>query len=209
MTREELAAVVKGTVVGVRRHVDKALDGVTTRLAVLAVQITQVADATKDLSGVRERVAVLETRAPVPGPAGPPGKDGADGLGFDDLAIEQIDDTTVTVKAIRGDQVKVIGTVTFPVMAFKRDYEPGHAYTPGNLVRFKRAMWHCHTATSLAPDAVTHDASGKPAGPQGKDFWTLVLSDGKRGADGKDGQAGPSGKPGRDWQQVYDDTRRR
>jgi hypothetical protein len=60
----------------------------------------------------------------------------------------------------------------------------------------------------LAPDALSLDGQGKPAGPQGKDFWTLLLRDGRRGSAGKNGDPGPAGKPGRDWQQVYDDTRR-
>jgi hypothetical protein len=89
------------------------------------------------------------------------------------------------------------------------DYAPGKAYTPGKLVRYKSALWACRAETTLAPDAVTYDADGKPAGPQGKDFWKLLLRDGKRGRDGKDGSVGPQGKPGRDWQQVYDETRHR
>jgi hypothetical protein len=36
-------------------------------------------ELTKEVGGLRERLAVLETRAPVPGPPGPAGKDGLDG----------------------------------------------------------------------------------------------------------------------------------
>jgi hypothetical protein len=159
-----------------------------------------------DLSALRERLAVLETRAPVPGPPGPPGRDGSDGVGFDDLAIEQIDNTTVTIKAVRGDVVKVIGTVRFPAATFERDYEPGREYVPGNIVRHKRAIWHCMNATTMAPGTSHYDDAGKLSGPQG---WSLLLRDGTNGKDGKDGPPGPQGKQGRDWQQVYDDARRR
>ena len=144
------------------------------------VAVLEGADLTKEITTMRERLAVLETRAPVPGPPGGRGKDGIDGLGYDDLAIEQVDETTVTLKAIRGDHAKVIGSVTFPVARFTGDYEGGRAYTPGQLVRTKSAIWHCRVATTLAPDTVTYDASGKPAGPQGKDYWTLVLSERRR-----------------------------
>jgi hypothetical protein len=165
-----------------------------------------MAGAVADLGAVRERVAVLETRAPVPGPAGPAG---VDGVGFDDLTVEQTDDTSIAVIAKRGDVEKTIGVVSFPVLVYCGDFEAGKTYTPGNVVRVKSALWHCRRTTTIAPDGVTHDGAGKAAGPQGKDFWTLLLRDGKRGNDGKDGATGPIGKTGRDWQQVYDDTRSR
>jgi len=41
-----------------------------------------------DLTPLFERVAVLETRAPVPGPPGPAGKDGTAGLRYRDRFIE-------------------------------------------------------------------------------------------------------------------------
>jgi hypothetical protein len=179
MTADDLAALVEGIAPVVRD-----------------VSARACADLLGKLADLRERVAVLETR--------PPGD--AAGLEF---VLEQSGDATVTLKAIRGEAVSVIGTATFPIQRFVGDYEPGHAYTPGNIVRAKHALWHCRAATTLAPDAVTYDASGAPAGPQGKDCWTLLLRDGKRGSEGKAGAPGLDGKPGRDWQQVYDETRRR
>ena len=150
---------------------------------------------------------VLETRArSQAAPAGRP--DGVDGVRFDDLALEQLDATTVTLKAIRGDVVKTVGTVTFPVGTFVGDYDAGRGYTPGNIIRYKSALWHCQTATALAPDGGTYE-HGRAAGPQGKDCWMLLLRDGKRGVDGKHGATGPQGPPGADWQEVYDKTRRR
>jgi len=206
MTPEDIAAVVEGMAPVVRDYVRAAVGAVASGLAATTVRLDAVAAAVADVGGMRERVAVLETRAPVPGPAGPAG---ADGVGFDDLAIEQTDDTTITILAKRGDVERVIGAVSFPVLVYAGDFESGKTYTPGNLVRAKSAIWHCRRTTTIAPDAVTHDATGKPAGPQGKDFWTLVLRDGKRGTDGKSGERGPAGAAGRDWQQVYDDTRGR
>jgi hypothetical protein len=185
-----------------------ALAPVLARLAVTDTRLEGLAGAVTDLGTMRERLAVLETRAPVPGPTGPAGRDGVDGVGFDDLALEQLDATTVTLKAIRGDVIKTIGTVTFPVGTFVGDFDAGRGYTPGNIVRYKSALWHCQTATALAPDGGTFE-HGRAAGPQGKDCWMLLLRDGKRGVDGKHGVQGPPGPAGKDWQQVYDDTRRR
>jgi hypothetical protein len=209
MTRTELDIIATALAPVVRDYVTATIAEVGLRVQTLDVQLAGLVTATTEIGAMRERLAVLETRAPVPGPPGPAGRDGVDGLGFDDLAVEQVDDTTVNLSAIRGDIVKGIGSVTFPVATFKGAYEQGCGYTPGNLVRYQRAIWHCHKATSLAPDGVTYDASGRPAGPQGKDFWTLLIADGKRGNDGKNGAPGPAGPMGKDWQQVYDDTRRR
>jgi len=183
---------------------------VTRRCDAIAHEMRSACMGLKDdLMAVRERVAVVEVKPLIPGPAGPPGRDGVDGIGFDDLAVEQVDETTVVVKAIRGAVVKEIGKVTFPFACVKGDYEPGQEYTPGNMIRHKSAIWLCRKATTIAPGSVTYDATGKPVGPQGKDFWTLWIADGKRGRDGKDGTPGPEGPPGADWQQVYDKTRRR
>lgn len=180
MTPEELAAIVNGMTPVIRDYVARMVGPLAHRMTVAETQLAAVVSQTTAVGPLRERVAVLETRAPVPGPPGAPGQDGVDGLGYDDLAVEQVDETTVTIKAIRGDHTRVIGSVTFPVARFTGDYEVGRAYTPGQWVRTKSAIWHCRVATTLAPDAVTYDASGKPAGPQGKDYWTLVLSERRR-----------------------------
>jgi hypothetical protein len=180
MTQDELAAIVEGIAPVVRDFVKTALGDVAARVQVLDTQLAGLVTATTEIGTMRERLAVLETRAPVPGPTGPAGQNGSDGLGVDDLAIEQVDDATVRVKATHGDTVKVIGTVRFPVARVTGDYEPGREYLPGDLVRHKNAIWHCRVATTVAPGATTYDATGKPAGPQGKDFWTLLLRDGKR-----------------------------
>lgn len=212
MTPEELAALVNGMTPVIRDYVARMVGPLAHRMTVAETQLAAVVTQTTAVGPLRERVAVLETLAPVPGPPGPAGRDGkngVDGLGYDELALETIDDTTVVVKATRGERVKTIGSVTFPAATFVGDYDASRAYTPGNIVRWKSALWHCRVATSIAPDAISYDGRGKAAGPQGKDAWLLLLRDGKRGSDGKDGGPGPQGPPGADWQQVYDTTRRR
>jgi hypothetical protein len=134
---------------------------------------------TKQIAGLSERIAVLEVRAPVAGPAGADGKDGivgkdgADGLGFDDLMAEQTDERSFTIKAQRGDRIKAIGTVRFPVPIQQGVYQNGKAYEKGDLVTWDGSQWNCEAET-------TTDRPG-----EGSKAWKLVV---KRGRDGKDGR---------------------
>lgn len=146
--------------------------------------LAAVADVTKDLGAMRERIAVVEVRAQVPGPAGKdgaPGKDGADGLGFDDLAVQQ-DDRSFTIKAIKGERSRDIGTARFNVMIQRGVYIEGKSYAPGDVVTWAGSQWHCNEDTTTKPG-------------DGLKAWTLIV---KRGRDGKDGENGKDGKPGRD-----------
>jgi hypothetical protein len=197
MTAEDIAAIVEGMAPVILDLVAKAQASVQLQQAAMAGQLAHVVDATKELGTLRERMATLEARAPVQGPPGPAGQDGADGLGFEDLRVEQLDLRTIAVKAVRGEQVKTIGTVRFPVPDYKGIWTSGREYAAGDSVTWAGSLWFCH-----APATTTKPGEG------GKD-WTLQCKRGKDGADGKAGATGPSGPPGRDWQQVYDDTRRR
>jgi hypothetical protein len=72
----------------------------------------------------------------------------------------------------------------------------GQSYDRGQLVTWAGSSWHCNEATTTKPG-------------EGSKAWSLMV---KRGRDGKDGTPGPAGREGpkgKDWQQVYDDTRRR
>lgn len=126
----------------------------------------------KDVGALRERVAVVEVRQAVPGPAGKDGKDGTDGLGFDDLVAEQTDERGFTVKAIRGDRVKTIGSLRFPVQIQRGVYVEGKSYSQGDVVTWGGSQWHCDAETSTKPG-------------EGSKAWTLIV---KRGRDGKDGR---------------------
>lgn len=138
-------------------------------------------DMTKEFGAVRERLAVVETRAPMPGPpgqngiAGKDGKDGTDGLGFDDLAVEQTDERTLTMKAIRGSQVKELGTFTFPVEIYRGVFVEGKSYERGDGVTWGGSEWHCNEQTTAKPG-------------DGSKAWTLKV---KRGRDGRDGKDAP------------------
>jgi hypothetical protein len=140
---------------------------------------------TNELGALRERVAVVEVRQPVPGPAGKDGadgvrgKDGADGLSFGDLSLLQEDERTVVVRATRGDSVKELGTVTFPVDIYRGVYQDGKTYARGDGVTWAGSEWHCHEPTTTKPG-------------DGSKAWTLKV---KRGRDGRDGVDAPGALP--------------
>jgi hypothetical protein len=155
-----------------------------TELVKIAPTVATVSELVKDVSGLRERVAVVETRATMAGPAGPKGddgrdgqngKDGADGVGWDDLTAVQNDDRSVTVKAMRGERVKDIGTVVFPVEIYRGVYVDGRQYERGDCVTWGGSEFHCNEQTTTKPE-------------QSK-AWTLKV---KRGRDGRDGKDAPT-----------------
>jgi hypothetical protein len=169
MTRDELAAIVSGIAPVIRDYVTRAQGDLVQRVAIAETQLAGVVAGTHDLGPLRERVAVLETRPQLPGPAGqdgapgPPGKDGADGT---------------------------------PGLAFRGVFLDGQTYDRGQLVTWAGSSWHCNEATTTKPG-------------EGAKAWTLMVKRGRDGKDGKDGPRGVEGPAGKDWQQVYDDTRRR
>jgi hypothetical protein len=138
-------------------------------------------DVVKDMGAVRERLAVVETKAPIAGPPGQNGadgangKDGADGMGYDELTAVQNDDRSFTLKAIRGDRVKDIGTIVFPVEIYRGVYLEGKSYERGDCATWGGSEWHCNEPTTTKPG-------------DGSSAWTLKV---KRGRDGKDGKDAP------------------
>ena len=163
-------------------------------LAAVGARVEGLAPALEALAVVREHVAALEARPLVPGPPGPAG---ADGLGFDDLAVEADGGHAVTLRFAAGDRVK-----TFPlVLPFLRDcgvYLEGSSYTPGDAVTWGGSLWVCQAATTGRPGLVATAAA-----------WRLAVKCGRDGKDGKPGDRGPAGPAGKDWQQVYDGMRGR
>lgn len=147
------------------------LNGLTSRVQTL--EHRSIEDpAMKECSAMRERIAVVEMRASVPGPPGVNGKDGADGLGFDDLIAVQDDDRTLTVKASRGDRVKAIGTMRIPAQIQRGVWVEGKSYDRGDVVTWGGSQFHANDTTTAKPG-------------EGSSDWTLVV---KRGRDGKDGK---------------------
>lgn len=171
---KQLAAVSAAT-----DHLGKQYDALEGRLN----------EQTKEAATARERIAVLETRAPVPGPAGRDGKDGADGMGFDDISVEYDGERQFTFKGIRGERVKALSTFTMPVLIYRGVYSEGRKYEPGDVVTWAGSAWHCQKATTLKPDSVSIDnVTGRPTGTQGRDCWSLIAKKGNEGRAGRDGR---------------------
>lgn len=162
--------------------VEAVLSDVKQRVEALQTSITAVeGKCTEGVSGLRERVAVVEVRAQVPGPSGhdgAPGKDGQDGLGFDDVAVDFDGDRTLSVNFVRGLQRKSF-PIPLPFLRFQGVYQDGQPYTKGDTVTWAGSLWHCQTDTATKP------------GDGSKD-WTLCA---KRGRDGKDGRDGHDAVP--------------
>jgi hypothetical protein len=165
MQAEDLAAIVVEALRPIIARMS-ALDARTTRLEV----VTQH-DATAGVVGtLRERVAVLETRAPVPGPQGAPGRDGVDGLGFDDVAVEHDGERGFTFRAKAGDRVKDCGSFSLPVVIYRGVYAPEHGYVPGDVVTYGGSAWHCQQATRTRPETA-----------EGAAAWRLMVKRGDKG----------------------------
>lgn len=141
-------------------------------------------DIAKDISLLRERVAVVEVKPLLPGPAGKDGlngkdganglngKDGADGLGVDDFIAEHDGERTFTLKYARGERVKAIGTFTVPSEIYRGVFVDGRTYTRGDCVTWGGSEFHCNEDTTAKPE-------------QSK-AWTLKVKRGRDGRDGKD-----------------------
>ncbi len=176
-------AELTGRVAAVESRLQKAELLAEIKAGESAPLLASLSDLTKDFGVIRERVAVVETRAQVPGPSGKdgadgkPGRDGVDGVGFDDMDVEFDGDRTITIKAQRGLNVKTWPLV-LPYQRQKGVFVEGQTYVQGDVATFGGSQWHCETETIVKPG-------------ESKD-WTLIV---KRGRDGKDGKDAPQALP--------------
>lgn len=130
-------------------------DLVATKAALAALQATiaghaedvapldrRVAALLADVGTVRERVAAVEVKTLQPGPQGPPGKDGTDGLGFDEL--DCVDDGASVVLQFRlGETVK---SFPLPIPYDRGTYKPEETYAKGACIT-DNGYWIAKAAT--------------------------------------------------------------
>jgi hypothetical protein len=179
MRARDVTTVLQAIGPAVRAALAAALEPHRLQLATLHDRLTTVERKaalellTAELATVRERLAVLETRAPVPGPPGAAGRDGVDGLGFDDLAVAYDGERTLALRFERGGQTKTF-PIALPFLKFQDVYQAGRAYVVGDLVLWQGHLWHCKAATVTRPgESATH--------------WQLCI---RRGRDGRDARGG-------------------
>lgn len=98
----------------------------------------------------------------VVGKDGAPGRDGSDGLGFDDLTFEADEFGRPIAKFQRGDVVK---TFALPCIIDRGPYRAGEAYQKGDAVSYGGSLWIAQDATD-----------GKPDGGKG---WRLAVKKGR------------------------------
>jgi hypothetical protein len=151
-----MATIVKGYVRTERAVLETRLAVAEARLASLEGRVQDDA-LTKELGGLRERVAVIEVRPVLPGPPGdpgPPGRDGADGKAG---------------------------------LTFCGIFNSERTYDHGDIVKWGGSTYHClKSTTGVKPDAVAPhstapDGSMEFRGVNGKDFWELFVSKGDPG----------------------------
>jgi hypothetical protein len=111
------------------------------------------------------------------------GKDGADGLGFDDLDVVQTGDRTIEIRFMRAEKTKVFG-FKFPWLIDRGVWKVGTVYERGDVVTWGGSSWI----------VVCDNPGGKPKDGVSPD-WRLMA---KSGRDGKDGERGLKGDPGKD-----------
>jgi hypothetical protein len=120
---QALADVVVLAVKTALAPVQATLAAVQTQVATLERRVQDDA-ASKELGALRERVAVVESRPPVPGPPGAPGPAGQDGQN---------------------------GAPGTPGLSFEGVYQDGKSYDLGHLVTYGGSSWHCNEPTTTKP----------------------------------------------------------
>lgn len=108
------------------------------------------------------------------GDNGLPGKDGSDGVGFDDLSVSYDGEKTVTLRFTKGEQVKEFPLI-MPVVIDRGVFSEGKTYLPGDGVTWGGSLWIAQEETGEKPDT----AKG----------WRLAV---KKGRDGKDAKSVPA-----------------
>ena len=125
MRRRDLHALIDSLAPVIRGYVATALHGLQTRVTVTEQALPPlqaafqksmdiVADYAKENAALRERIAILEAKPPMPGPPGEPGPAGKD-----------------------GDPGK-------PGLEYMGVFQPGKDYDKGQCVTWDGSVWHCN-----------------------------------------------------------------
>lgn len=158
MTADALAQLIVMTLKSALLPLRTTVSALELQAGNLAARQSTLEAQALELSALRERLAVLETRAPVAGPAGQDGtdgKDGADGIRLEDLAADFDGDRTLTLRFSNGIVTKSI-PITLPIPRWQGVYQAGRPYQTGDLVTWQGSAWHCQQPTSSRPADSAH-----------------------------------------------------
>jgi hypothetical protein len=155
--------------------VKAALAPVLAECAALKTQLAALTELHKDVAALRERVAVAEVRQLTPGP---PGKDGADGVGFDDMAASFDGERGLVLTWTKDGRTKTC-PIYLPYPRYQGTWTEGKLYAPGDVVTQAGSAWYCHDTTAAKPG-------------EGSTVWQLMV---KRGRDGAQGAPGRDAYP--------------
>lgn len=93
------------------------------------------------------------------------GRDGADGLGPEDMRVARVGERGLEIALVRGE-IEHSFEVEFPFPIYRGVYQE-RDYEAGDMVTWAGSLWHADKATEAKP---------------GTDDWTLAV---KKGRDGK------------------------
>lgn len=171
--------IIRGFAVEVKRMVEESTAPLLARIMELEARpVVGVANALIDSDGVLVLTlsdGTLCRLGRVHGKDGDPGKDGKDGLGYEDLEVVQTTERDCVIRFVRGEDKK-----EFPLriagFVDRGVYKPDAQYQKGDGVTWGGCLW-------LAQRDTTNE---KPNA--GSDSWRLAV---KCGRDGKDGRTLP------------------
>jgi len=161
MTTPELTALVKGLAAALRDYVLSTQKALSDRLTALETQ---------------DLIPGEPGKPGAPGPPGPAslnGKDGAPGIGFDDLDVVFDEARGYLLRCQRGKQIK---EWALPFAFDAGVWQAGRTYPRGAGTTNKGAWWIAQKDTTTRPGD-SHD-------------WRLAVKGGRDGKDGKDGKDG-------------------
>jgi hypothetical protein len=157
MTADALAQLIVTTCKQALQPIRLSVATLEAKAGALADRQDAVLGYPLELAALRERIAVLETRAPVAGPPGDPGRDGLDGRdGTDGIRLEDLTaafdgDRTLTLTFDNGICRKSL-PIVLPIPRWQGVYTDGRAYQTGDLVTWEGSAWHCQQPTSSRPN---------------------------------------------------------
>lgn len=103
------------------------------------------------------------------------GRDGADGLGFDDMSAESDGEGRVTLKFMRGQQVKEF-PLTFEIPVYRGYWREGRKCEAGHMLTHEGSVWISKRANCSKPCL------------ENKEDWQLAVRKGRDGRDGANGR---------------------